>query len=90
MYALDQFQLLHQDHQMTMKMDHMTTRKRETKKTSPSPPREEDRVHVVDLHGMSLDSLPKLSLDLAIISKLNLSNNNLQVQSPCLTKSQLI
>lgn len=78
MYALDQFQLLHQDHQMTMKMDHMTTRKRETKKTSPSPPREEDKVHVVDLHGMSLDSLPKLSLDLAIISKLNLSNNNLQ------------
>lgn len=60
---------------MTMNMDHMMMKKRTTKKLT-----EEERVHVVDLNGMSLDSLPpKLSIDLGIICTLDLSNNNLQV-----------
>lgn len=40
---------------------------------------EEERLEIVDLSGMSLDSLPNPSLNLAIICKLDLSNNNLQV-----------
>ncbi|XP_015932166.1 plant intracellular Ras-group-related LRR protein 6 [Arachis duranensis] len=39
---------------------------------------EEERLEIVDLSGMSLDSLPNPSLNLAIICKLDLSNNNLQ------------
>ncbi|XVF19080.1 hypothetical protein REPUB_Repub11eG0079400 [Reevesia pubescens] len=39
---------------------------------------EEDRLVIVDLSGMSLDSLPNPSLNLAALCKLDLSNNNLQ------------
>lgn len=34
---------------------------------------------VLNLSGMSLDSLPNPSINLALICKLDLSNNNLQV-----------
>lgn len=40
---------------------------------------DEERLEIVDLSGLSLDSLPSPSLDLGIICKLDLSNNNLQV-----------
>lgn len=36
---------------------------------------------VLDLSGMSLDSLPNPSINLALIRKLDLSNNNLQVRT---------
>ncbi|KAJ1439841.1 Leucine-rich repeat [Sesbania bispinosa] len=49
-------------------------RKRERNKAC----REKERLQIVDLSGMSLDSLPKPSLDLATITNLDLSNNNLQ------------
>ena len=39
----------------------------------------EETLQIVDLSGMSLDTLPKPSLNLATICKLDLSNNNLQV-----------
>ncbi|KAL2338698.1 hypothetical protein Fmac_013144 [Flemingia macrophylla] len=39
---------------------------------------EEERLEIVDLSSMSLDSLPNPSLNLATICKLDLSNNNLQ------------
>ncbi|XP_039042843.1 plant intracellular Ras-group-related LRR protein 6-like [Hibiscus syriacus] len=39
---------------------------------------EEERLDIVDLSGLSMDSLPKPSLNLTTICKLNLSNNNLQ------------
>ncbi|GLT80279.1 hypothetical protein SLA2020_517300 [Shorea laevis] len=39
---------------------------------------EEERLEIVNLSGMSLDSLPKPTLNLATICKLDLSNNNLQ------------
>nr|KYP68917.1 Protein lap1 [Cajanus cajan] len=55
---------------MVVKMD---MRKREKTKSM-----EKERLQVMDLSGMSLDSLPKPSLDLATICKLDLSNNNLQ------------
>lgn len=59
-------------------MDDMRRKKKkETEKASTK----EDRARVVDLNGMSLDSLPKFSIDLAFIRNLNLSNNNLQVRS---------
>ncbi|KAE8705594.1 Plant intracellular Ras-group-related LRR protein 6 [Hibiscus syriacus] len=38
----------------------------------------EERLDIVDLSGLSMDSLPKASLNLTTICKLNLSNNNLQ------------
>lgn len=41
--------------------------------------REEERLEIVDLSGMSLDSLPNPSLNLVSICKLDLSNNNLQM-----------
>ncbi|KAE8735476.1 Kinase protein with adenine nucleotide alpha hydrolases-like domain, putative isoform 2 [Hibiscus syriacus] len=40
---------------------------------------EKVRVGTVDLSGMSLDSLPISSLNLSIVSKLDLSNNNLRL-----------
>ena len=40
---------------------------------------EEERLEIVDLSGMSLDSLPTPSLNLGSISKLDLSINNIQV-----------
>ncbi|TKY54510.1 Plant intracellular Ras-group-related LRR protein 6 [Spatholobus suberectus] len=48
------------------------------KKTERSKGIEEERLEIVDLSGMSLDSLPNPSLNLATICKLDLSNNNLQ------------
>lgn len=38
-----------------------------------------ERLEIVDLSGLSLDTLPSPSLNLGIICKLDLSNNNLQV-----------
>ena len=49
------------------------------KKTERSKGTEEERLEIVDLSAMSLDSLPNPSLNLATICKLDLSNNNLQV-----------
>lgn len=40
---------------------------------------EEERLEAVDLSGMSLETLPHPSLNLAAICKLYLSNNDLQV-----------
>ncbi|XP_030544975.2 plant intracellular Ras-group-related LRR protein 6-like [Rhodamnia argentea] len=40
---------------------------------------DEGRLEIVDLSGLSLDSLPSPPLDLGIICKLDLSNNNLQM-----------
>ncbi|KAK7411960.1 hypothetical protein VNO78_03405 [Psophocarpus tetragonolobus] len=68
MYQLQQF---HHHQQPMMKMDSM--RKRERNKSV-----DKERLQVMDLSGMSLDFLPKPSLDLATICKLDLSNNNLQ------------
>ncbi|XP_027332125.1 plant intracellular Ras-group-related LRR protein 6 [Abrus precatorius] len=48
------------------------------KKTERNKSIEEERLEIVDLSGMSLDSLPNPSLNLASICKLDLSNNNLQ------------
>lgn len=42
---------------------------------------EEPRLEIVDLSGMSMDSLPNPSSNLATICKLDLSNNNLQVHT---------
>lgn len=42
---------------------------------------EEERLEIVDLSGMSLESLPTPSASLGAICSLNLSNNNLQVFS---------
>ncbi|KAG4949354.1 plant intracellular Ras-group-related LRR protein 6 isoform X1 [Glycine max] len=67
MYQLQQFHI-----QPMMKMDN-TMRKRERSKAM-----EKERLQVMDLSGMSLEFLPKPSLDLATICKLDLSNNNLQ------------
>lgn len=39
---------------------------------------DDEEAHKVDLSGMSLDSLPSPSLNLAAITKLDLSNNNLE------------
>lgn len=49
------------------------------KKERRRPGEEEEKLQVVDLSGMSLECLPNPSLNLAIICKLDLSNNNLQV-----------
>lgn len=46
---------------------------------SPSFNNEEERLEVVNLSGMALESLPNPSLNLAQICKLDLSNNHLQV-----------
>ncbi|PON86382.1 LRR domain containing protein [Trema orientale] len=40
---------------------------------------EEERLEIVDLSGLSLESLPNPTLNLGIICKLDLSNNNLQI-----------
>ncbi|KAE9587700.1 hypothetical protein Lal_00021852 [Lupinus albus] len=39
---------------------------------------DEERLQIMNLSNMSLESLPKFSIDLAIICNLDLSNNNLQ------------
>ncbi|KAF4392818.1 hypothetical protein F8388_010841 [Cannabis sativa] len=49
--------------------------KKEEKKTSI----EEERFEIVDFSGLSLETLPSPSLNLGIVSKLDLSNNNLQI-----------
>lgn len=38
-----------------------------------------EKLQLVDLSGMSLESLPSPSLNLALICRLNLSNNHLEV-----------
>ncbi|XP_059634563.1 plant intracellular Ras-group-related LRR protein 6-like [Cornus florida] len=43
-----------------------------------APIQEAERLEIVDLSGMSLESLPNPSLNLGTICKLDLSNNNLQ------------
>ncbi|KAE8674998.1 Plant intracellular Ras-group-related LRR protein 1 [Hibiscus syriacus] len=48
------------------------------RRSSNTDPEEKVRLGIVDLSGMSLDSLPIPSLNLATVSKLDLSNNNLQ------------
>ncbi|CAI8589876.1 unnamed protein product [Vicia faba] len=72
MFEQQHFQLHSHRNQLTVKMNNRVKR-REMKK-----PKEEEKLQVMDLSGMSLDSLPKSLLDLAIISKLDLSNNNLK------------
>lgn len=66
--------------QPTMKSS-MEMRKKTTSSTERSNCKgiEEERLEIVDLSGMSLESLPNPSLNLATICKLDLSNNNLQV-----------
>lgn len=59
-------------------MDLMKKRERKNKGTEEMK-KLEQRLQVMDLSGMSLESLPKPSLDFATIYKLDLSNNNLQV-----------
>ncbi|RWW31354.1 hypothetical protein GW17_00004032 [Ensete ventricosum] len=43
----------------------------------------------LDLSGMSLDSLPNPSINLSTITKLDLSNNDLQVSSSCTHRTAL-
>lgn len=40
---------------------------------------EEEKQETIDLSGLSLDSLPNPSINAGLISKLDLSNNNLEV-----------
>ncbi|PIA43664.1 hypothetical protein AQUCO_01800017v1 [Aquilegia coerulea] len=56
-------------------------KKRKEKKTGI----EIERVEEVDLSGMSLDSVPNPSLNLAVIHKLDISNNNIEVIPESLT-----
>lgn len=46
---------------------------------SPAHLVEAERFEIVNLSGLSLDTLPSPALNLGIICKLDLSNNNLQV-----------
>ncbi|XP_010489491.1 PREDICTED: plant intracellular Ras-group-related LRR protein 6 [Camelina sativa] len=89
-----------QKEQMMM-MDQRNTNHHQRKRSplsspsSPSSPRspsfnniidnEEERLEVVNLSGMALESLPNPSLNLAQICKLDLSNNNLQTIPESLT-----
>ncbi|KAH6762469.1 hypothetical protein C2S52_019902 [Perilla frutescens var. hirtella] len=49
-----------------------------------------NKLEIVDLSGMSLDSLPNPPLNLAAICKLDLSNNNLQIPSRIERKLQQV
>ncbi|KAK7329116.1 hypothetical protein VNO77_23262 [Canavalia gladiata] len=69
MYQLQQFQ------QPISKMDHMHMMRKRDQRIKGT---EKERLQVVNLSGMSLNSLPKPSFDLATIRNLDLSNNNLQ------------
>ncbi|EEF44129.1 plant intracellular Ras-group-related LRR protein 6 [Ricinus communis] len=60
-----------QQHQMMVRVDM-------GKKADNRESIEEQKLEIVDLSGMSLDTLPSPSLNLATICKLDLSNNNLQ------------
>lgn len=72
---MEEFEFDHRLNQLTVvKMSVM--RKRETRKVTDH---QHEKLQVMDWSGLSLDSLPKPPLDLSIISKLDLSNNNLQV-----------
>lgn len=73
MFEQQHFHLHGHHNQLTVKMNN-TVKRREMKK-----PKEEEKLQAMDLSGMSLDSLPKSSLHLALVSKLDLSNNNLKV-----------
>ncbi|OIW19392.1 hypothetical protein TanjilG_09412 [Lupinus angustifolius] len=66
MYEQQQFQ------QPMLKMDMRKKMERMSKSI------EEEKLEMLDLSGMSLESLPSPSINLATICKLNLSNNNLQ------------
>lgn len=57
----------------------MTTTTTTTRSMPISEVEEPQLLDVLDLSGMSLDSLPNPSINLALICKLDLSNNNLQV-----------
>ncbi|KAJ1439840.1 Leucine-rich repeat [Sesbania bispinosa] len=73
MAELQQFQ--HHDKQpMMMRRNKRSERSKNTDKEN----KEKESIQIVDLSGMSLDSLPKPSFDLATITNLDLSNNNLQ------------
>ncbi|XVE71934.1 hypothetical protein DITRI_Ditri10aG0191000 [Diplodiscus trichospermus] len=74
MYEQQQQQQQQQQPQQAMRMD-LKSKKVEDGWTKST---EEERLEIVDLSGMSLDSLPNPSLNLASICKLDLSNNNLQ------------
>lgn len=63
-------------HHQTNKMD-MRRKAADHRRTSIQ---EAESLEVVDLSGMSLDSLPIPSINLGTIYKLDLSNNNLQVR----------
>lgn len=63
-------------HHQTNKLD-MRRKAADHRRTSIQ---EAESLEVVDLSGMSLDSLPIPSINLGIIYKLDLSNNNLQVR----------
>ncbi|XP_024027842.1 plant intracellular Ras-group-related LRR protein 6-like, partial [Morus notabilis] len=49
------------------------------KRKSKDDNQDHERLEIVDLSGMSLESLPNTPLNLGIICKLDLSNNNLQI-----------
>lgn len=78
-------QQFHHQHQLTVKMDTMLMRKKEKEKSEKNKTNNMEKgklqFQILDLSCLSLSSLPKPSLDLATISKLDLSNNNLQVCS---------
>ncbi|KAA8535832.1 hypothetical protein F0562_030848 [Nyssa sinensis] len=62
--------MMHERQQMSMDVKKRSERNR--------IPIQEERLEIVDLSGMSLDTLPNPSLNLGTICKLDLSNNNLQ------------
>ncbi|CAL0327894.1 unnamed protein product [Lupinus luteus] len=81
MYEVQQFQ------QPRMKRD--MRRKERTKSF------EEQKFQIMNLSNMSLESLPTFSIDLAIITKLDISNNNLEITSlpnsiGCLSKLKVL
>lgn len=43
---------------------------------------EEEKQEIIDLSGLSLDCLPNPSINVGLICKLDLSNNNLEVLFP--------
>lgn len=77
-----QYQQLHEqnDHMMTMMMMDLSQSPPSSPK-SPSYNNEEERLEVVNLSGMALQSLPNPSLSLANICKLDLSNNDIKVNN---------
>ncbi|KAL3644137.1 hypothetical protein CASFOL_012069 [Castilleja foliolosa] len=66
---------------------HMDNRRRSDNKTRIDDEDEKNKVEIVDLSGLSLNVLPNPPLHLATISKLDLSNNNLQEHSRVIDSS---